>query len=435
MFDFDFAYKKHLRRGERFEDFLPKPYVSSTKGIPARTVGLAIQIAVLEACRDGKFIKPSTVKLIGDAVKERAPIQYPSPSTRLNRKLYHGTPASNGPTIEKSGLLTRNHLKGEDYGSHPEAVYLTPQHAISYAHLRGRERFSESEPLAIVEVDGSRLDPAKLAPDEDVLEKFDRVLMGDDVLENELWKRQIWPCRELWPIVLKLGGALAYFDSIPADALRVIYFPHDTFAQCGLDVLDGISEETFRRLSPVIGPIYEDLLEMIVSAGTEDLDFASAFPIPYPKLWLQAKERFDQGGLPDNLIHGAPHWEGVKKLGLELADRTGADRDVVRLFAMFHDVARENQGSDPLHGLRAADWINTLRPQLSSLSDEQFELLQLAIAFHSNGTVIDNPTIGTCWDADRLHLRRFGEKPHPELMSTAAGKEATAAPYAFGLSF
>jgi uncharacterized protein len=34
------------------------------------------------------------------------------------------------------------------------------------------------------------------------------------------------------------------------------------------------------------------------------------------------------------------------------------------------------------------------------------------------------PTIGVCWDADRLDLTRVGIMPDPEFFSTAAGKEA-----------
>ena len=34
----------------------------------------------------------------------------------------------------------------------------------------------------------------------------------------------------------------------------------------------------------------------------------------------------------------------------------------------------------------------------------------------------DDPTIGTCWDADRLDIGRVGIIPHERFMSTAAGK-------------
>ncbi|TML82741.1 MAG: hypothetical protein E6G09_09645, partial [Actinobacteria bacterium] len=39
------------------------------------------------------------------------------------------------------------------------------------------------------------------------------------------------------------------------------------------------------------------------------------------------------------------------------------------------------------------------------------------------GLTTTNPTIGCCWDADRLDLGRVGIEPDPELMSTIAGPE------------
>ena len=35
----------------------------------------------------------------------------------------------------------------------------------------------------------------------------------------------------------------------------------------------------------------------------------------------------------------------------------------------------------------------------------------------------EHPTIGTCWDADRLDLGRVGIVPQPKFMSTAFAKE------------
>jgi uncharacterized protein len=38
--------------------------------------------------------------------------------------------------------------------------------------------------------------------------------------------------------------------------------------------------------------------------------------------------------------------------------------------------------------------------------------------------VSEHPTIGTCWDADRLDLGRVGARPDPKYMSTEARKRA-----------
>ena len=72
----------------------------------------------------------------------------------------------------------------------------------------------------------------------------------------------------------------------------------------------------------------------------------------------------------------------------------------------------------------------TERPE--ALVDERpwgrFERLAAALVDHANGLVSADPTIGTCWDADRLHLPRVGIRPRRELVSTeAAWGEAPAA--------
>jgi uncharacterized protein len=62
------------------------------------------------------------------------------------------------------------------------------------------------------------------------------------------------------------------------------------------------------------------------------------------------------------------------------------------------------------------------------LDDGRFERLGAALVDHANGLVSTEPTIGTCWDADRLHLPRVGIRPRRELVSTeAAWGEAPAA--------
>ena len=45
-------------------------------------------------------------------------------------------------------------------------------------------------------------------------------------------------------------------------------------------------------------------------------------------------------------------------------------------------------------------------------------------AEHADGTVSSDPTVGACWDADRLDLPRVGITPRPELFSTEAARNA-----------
>lgn len=121
--------------------------------------------------------------------------------------------------------------------------------------------------------------------------------------------------------------------------------------------------------------------------------------------------------------HGPDHWRRVERNGCILAAKTGAKIDVVRLFALFHDSRRENEGWDPGHGKRGAEYAATFRGRFFDLSDEDYELFRYACIWHTEGEHHDDPTIGSCWDADRLDLGRVGMIPNARFMSTAFGKE------------
>jgi len=47
-------------------------------------------------------------------------------------------------------------------------------------------------------------------------------------------------------------------------------------------------------------------------------------------------------------------------------------------------------------------------------------MLAAACVRHELGEVTNHPTIGCCWDADRLELSRLHRRPKPELLSTKA---------------
>jgi uncharacterized protein len=124
--------------------------------------------------------------------------------------------------------------------------------------------------------------------------------------------------------------------------------------------------------------------------------------------------------------HGPDHWRRVERNGCILAARTGANITVVRLFALFHDSRRENDGWDPGHGQRGADFATSLRGQLFDLTDGDFNLLRTACIGHTDEHRHEDPTIGTCWDSDRLDLGRVGMIPDPAYMSTAFAAEIAA---------
>ena len=82
-----------------------------------------------------------------------------------------------------------------------------------------------------------------------------------------------------------------------------------------------------------------------------------------------------------------------------------ADLELVLLFAFAHDPQRWHDGRDPDHGRRAANAVWGLAGAgVLDLSPERLELLCQACAGHADGLTSADPTVGACWDADRLNL-------------------------------
>lgn len=126
--------------------------------------------------------------------------------------------------------------------------------------------------------------------------------------------------------------------------------------------------------------------------------------------------------LPVDGYHGVVHWARVLENGLQLADRTGADREVVTLFALFHDSRRVNEGRDDGHGLRGGEFAKSLRGTLVHLDDARFDLLFEACRLHTNGLTAGETTLQACWDADRLDLGRVGVTPRRDRLCTDAAR-------------
>jgi uncharacterized protein len=125
-------------------------------------------------------------------------------------------------------------------------------------------------------------------------------------------------------------------------------------------------------------------------------------------------------------IHGPGHWQRVEAFGLRIAESSGADLTVVRLFALLHDSCRLNDGDDLFHGPRAAEMLYRIVPSVFALDPNRLELLMQAVSYHTSGHTSPDPTIGTCWDADRLDIGRVGITPCVHYMSTVAGKDVAA---------
>ncbi len=126
--------------------------------------------------------------------------------------------------------------------------------------------------------------------------------------------------------------------------------------------------------------------------------------------------------LPLGGDHGIAHWARVLEIGRQQAAETGANVDVVSLFAVLHDSRRVNEVTDPQHGPRAAKFAAELRGSAFDLDDHDFRLLYRACEGHTHERDHPNVTIQTCWDSDRLDLGRVGIMPHPSRLCTEVAK-------------
>ena len=124
-----------------------------------------------------------------------------------------------------------------------------------------------------------------------------------------------------------------------------------------------------------------------------------------------------------SVLHGPAHWRRVASFGAQLSRETPeADSHVVSVFAALHDTQRYTDARDPHHGRRAAELALNLRGVLFEAEDEQMDILVEALTYHADGLVSEHPTIGCCWDADRLDLPRCGIRVDPAMLSTPAAK-------------
>lgn len=122
-------------------------------------------------------------------------------------------------------------------------------------------------------------------------------------------------------------------------------------------------------------------------------------------------------------LHGVGHWGRVLENGLLLAESTEADLEVIRLFSVFHDACRKNDGLDPGHGKRGAELAKSFRGTHFQLPQDQFDLLYEACAGHTDGKHHVDITVLTCWDADRLDLSRAFITPKASRMGTEPAKD------------
>lgn len=125
-----------------------------------------------------------------------------------------------------------------------------------------------------------------------------------------------------------------------------------------------------------------------------------------------------------NSDHGPDHWNRVEKVGLILSKEANADKEIIRLFAILHDLQRIFDGYDPEHGSRAADYAQKLFDDgLLVLDQSQLKILKFACKYHNDKKAKSkNKTVNICWDSDRIDLVRVGINPKDIELKTTEGK-------------
>lgn len=129
---------------------------------------------------------------------------------------------------------------------------------------------------------------------------------------------------------------------------------------------------------------------------------------------------------PESEDHGVDHWRGVADQALFLADGfrvSRAERVAAFVFGAVHDCRRVNDGWDPEHGARAADWLaaSGWLPRLGL--DAHTDDLLGSLVHHDKGQVTTGLAAGFVravgWDADRSLLHRVGITPDVRYFSLA----------------
>ena len=126
--------------------------------------------------------------------------------------------------------------------------------------------------------------------------------------------------------------------------------------------------------------------------------------------------------------HGIKHWKRVYKNTQLLAKHYKINSPVFELFALFHDLKRENEYSDLAHGFRASEFVKELIEKKEIiLDDNDKNRLIYAIANHTisdeNNPLFNELIVQICFDSDRLDLGRVGIEPEEKYMRTEFAKK------------
>lgn len=123
--------------------------------------------------------------------------------------------------------------------------------------------------------------------------------------------------------------------------------------------------------------------------------------------------------------HGPDHWARVSQHALAVSRSLGIDPLVPYIFGIVHDSQREDDGLDPEHGPRAAEFVRERREDLFGfLAAAEIDALAQACDRHSEGETDGDAWVRACWDADRLDLGRVCITPDPAYLCTDYARRA-----------
>ncbi len=161
--------------------------------------------------------------------------------------------------------------------------------------------------------------------------------------------------------------------------------------------------------------------ELMRDLNCQRLRIFDQIPVELHAICRLAIARFQLGEMS---LHGPSHWLNVFKHATALAGQAkGADLHSCQLFSLLHDCERRDEGTDADHGPRAATYSAELHRQgILNISVSQLTLLCDACTGHTTGRTSTDPTVGVCWDADRLDLPRVGIAVSRKYLSTAAAR-------------
>ena len=125
-------------------------------------------------------------------------------------------------------------------------------------------------------------------------------------------------------------------------------------------------------------------------------------------------------------VHGKDHWDRVADYGRFIARHERLNERLLVLFAYFHDCKRHSEGSDPEHGPRAADYVQTFTAEDLGLSEEDRQRLIVACRHHTYECDANDVSIRACWDCDRLDIGRGYPRTDPNKLFTRTAKAIVA---------